>query len=103
MSLLEEGVIAEKVRKNELGKNGLLYHTCRELKNEEGEKTGEIRVLALKSDGIARTEYVCPKCSNHGFVEKEWKRPFSAKCEKCGNRMKVPRIKDKVKRERKKT
>lgn len=102
MDLLEEGKIVEKIKKGEIGKGNLLYHTVREVENSEGEKTGNIRVLAMKEDEIARTEYICPECQNHGYIEKEWKRPFSVKCENCGNRIKVPRIKDKVKRERKK-
>ena len=76
------------------------YHTWREI-SVDGEKKGEIRILVLE-DKVARTEYMCPDCGNHGYVEKEWKRPFSIKCEKCGNTIKVPRLKDQMKRETKK-
>lgn len=104
MNLLREGKIFDMLENGELPKDQgkILYHTCRDVENDEDEETGIIRVLTLKEDEVARTEYVCPECNHHAYLEKEWKRPFSVKCEECGNRIKVPRIKDKMKRKRKK-
>ena len=99
MNLLTEGIIAEKVRKGELSASALLYHTCRDVQGKSGKK-GSIRVLVLKTDNIARTEYICPECGHHGYIELEWKRPFSVKCEKCNATIRVPRLKDLVKRDK---
>ncbi|MFH0832312.1 MAG: hypothetical protein V1900_01135 [Candidatus Aenigmatarchaeota archaeon] len=80
-----------------------LYHTNRSSKNKKGEITGQTRVLVLKSDNLARVEYVCPECKHCGYIEQEWKRPFSTKCEKCGAKISVPKMKDEAKREMKKS
>ena len=71
------------------------YITTRTLKNEKGEIKGKIRVLVLQGQNDATVDYTCPKC---GFTEKttkEWKRPFSIKCNKCGFLIRVPRLKKK--------
>lgn len=91
--------IGNFIKENNISK--CRYHTWRDLE-EDGEKKGEIRVLVLKDEEKARVEYCCPECGKKFFTEEKWKRPFSVKCENCGNRIKVPRIKDKVKRETKK-
>ena len=89
---------------NEHGITGkdILYHTWRKLKNRKGEETGELRILALKEDGMARIEYICPYCGEYGYQEEVWRRPFSFKCQHCGKTIRVPRLKDQVKRELKK-
>lgn len=73
------------------------YHTWRTL--EQGK--GELRILVLE-DNVARTEYLCPKCGHHGYVEQEWKRPFTTKCEKCAAKITVPKMRQQIKREMKK-
>ncbi len=96
----------EKIGKmiEEMGITGsdVLYHTWRKVKNRKGEEKGELRILALKKDGMARVEYVCPYCEKYGFKEETWRRPFSFKCDHCGKTIRVPRLKDQVKREMKK-
>jgi peptide subunit release factor 1 (eRF1) len=72
------------------------YHTLRTLENN-----GKIRVLVLKGENIARCEYICPKCGHYAYCEKEWKRPFSVKCEKCGATIKVPRLLSEIKKKKK--
>ncbi|QQG39405.1 MAG: hypothetical protein HYS81_03390 [Candidatus Aenigmatarchaeota archaeon] len=73
------------------------YHTWRKFDNGRG----EIRILVL-DDGVARCEYQCAKCTNIGYVEAEWKRPFSTACAKCGAKIAVPKLRDAMKREMKK-
>jgi len=77
-----------------------VYHTWRDLENEKEEKVGEIRVLVL-DDGIARVEYHCPKCGKEFYEEKTWKRPFSVKCQNCGQLIRVPKLKDQIKKKTK--
>ncbi len=90
--------ITEYIKENNV--KSPLYHTWRELE-KDGEKKGEIRILVLE-DNKARAEYKCPDCGHHGYLEREWKRPFNVKCDNCGNTIRVPRLKDQIKREKKK-
>lgn len=78
-----------------------LYHTWRILKNSNKQETGKIRVLVWKGDQKARAEYICPECKKYGYQETEWKRPFAVKCENCGHKMSLPKMRDEFKREQK--
>lgn len=90
--------IQEFVEKNGINPSQCIYHTQRSMKNRSGQIAGKIRVLVPK-DGRARAEYVCPECGSYGYQETEWKRPFSVRCEKCGAKISVPKMKDEAKRE----
>lgn len=78
------------------------YITNRTLKNEAGEEKGKIRVLVKTDSDTAEVDYVCPECLLSEHVEQEWKRPFSVKCSKCGLTIKIPKLKDEIKRDKKK-
>jgi len=93
--------IQEFVAQTGLKPSDCLYHTYRDAKNSRKETTGKIRVLVPKSDAIARVEYVCPECGHYAFTEKEWKRPFSVNCEKCGFRITIPKMREESKKEQK--
>lgn len=93
--------IQEYIVKNNIKPSDCAYHTQRTVKNSKGEPKGKIRVLARK-DGTAMTEYTCPECTNSGYVEQPWKRPYYVKCEKCGQKISVPKMKDAAKKEMKK-
>lgn len=71
------------------------YHTLRTLENN-----GRIRALVLKGEKTLHIEYVCPKCGHYDYVQQEWqavskgaKYKFETKCSKCGNAIKVPKLK----------
>jgi len=87
--------IANFIKENKIKPSDCKYHTMRTLENN-----GKIRVLVLKKDNLARCEYICPFCGYYGYCEKEWKRPFSVKCEKCGKTIRVPRLLDEFKRKK---
>lgn len=72
------------------------YHTWRDLEENE-KKKGEIRVLVLE-DNVAHVEYKCPGCGHEAYEERPWKRPFNVKCEKCGQLIRVSKLKDHVKK-----
>ena len=93
--------IQDYIQKNSVKPSDCLYHTQRSSKNSKGEMTGKIRVLVPKSDGIARCEYTCPECSHKAYAEQQWQRPFWLKCEKCGYKMTVPKMKNAAKKEMK--
>jgi predicted RNA-binding Zn-ribbon protein involved in translation (DUF1610 family) len=71
------------------------------LKNSEGEEKGKIMVIVRTGSDIAETDYECPECGFKEHVEPEWKRPFSVSCSKCGFVMRLPKLKDEMKREKK--
>jgi len=93
--------IQEFIQKNKITPRDCEYHTWREAKNKEGKYTGKIRILVWKQDKIARCEYICPECGKYGYIEKPWKRPFSVKCEHCGFLIRVPRLRDEIKKDKK--
>ncbi|MBN2043278.1 MAG: hypothetical protein JW754_05755 [Candidatus Aenigmarchaeota archaeon] len=77
------------------------YVTNRAARNKAGEEAGSIRVLVKTGSDMAETDYTCPECTHSEHVEKEWKRPFSVKCSKCGYTMRLPKLKDELKRDKK--
>lgn len=93
--------IDDIISKNKILPSDCLYHTNRTAKNKNMQPTGKIRVLALKKDGIARVEYICPECKNEDYAEVPWKKPFSVKCVKCGFLIRVPKMREEAKREAK--
>lgn len=73
------------------------YHTLRALENN-----GKIRALVIKGDKTLHIEYVCPKCGHcdyktqpYAAVSKASKIRFSVKCAKCGEEIKVDKLKGK--------
>lgn len=94
-------IIQRFITENKISPKDCIYHTNRPIKNKEGKYTGAIRILVLKKDNIARCEYVCPECKVHEYKETSWKRPFSIKCSKCNFLIRVPRMRDEIKKERK--
>jgi peptide subunit release factor 1 (eRF1) len=78
------------------------YITNRTLLNKAGEEKGNIAVLVPNESDMARVKYRCPECSHSEQSEKEWKRPFSVKCNECGFLMRLPKLKDEAKREKQK-
>jgi predicted nucleic-acid-binding Zn-ribbon protein len=75
------------------------YHTLRTLENN-----GKVRCLVVRGENIAHIEFICPKCGNYDYHTQEWKQVskaakirFNAKCSKCGNNVKVEKLKGKTK------
>ncbi|HDJ96443.1 MAG TPA: hypothetical protein ENG45_00015 [Candidatus Aenigmarchaeota archaeon] len=78
----------------------LRYITTRNLRNKNGKITGKIRVIVWEGENVAHVNYTCPECGHTEKTEKEWKRPFSVKCSKCGFLIRVPRLKTEIKKMR---
>jgi len=72
------------------------------LRNKAGEEKGKMRVLIKTGSDTAEVDYSCPECGFSEHRETEWHRPFSVKCGKCEFLMKLPRLKDEIKRDKKK-
>jgi transcription initiation factor IIE alpha subunit len=78
------------------------YVTNRTMKNSVGEDKGRIRVIVKQGSDTAEVDYTCPECLFGGHMELEWKRPFSVKCSKCGSLMKLSKLKNEIKKDKKK-
>jgi DNA-directed RNA polymerase subunit RPC12/RpoP len=76
------------------------YVTNRTLKDKAGEEKGRIKVLVPNDSDTAQVDYVCPECGFSGHKEQEWMRPFVIKCSKCGATIKIPKLKDEIKKDK---
>ena len=74
----------------------------RVMKNKAGEEKGRLRIRVPKDSDTAEGDYICPECGNQDKVSQEWERPFSVKCSKCGFLMRMAKLKDEIKRDKKK-
>jgi hypothetical protein len=71
------------------------YHTIRVLDNN-----GKIRALVVKGESVVHVEMICPKCGNYDYHIEEWKHiskaakiRLTAKCPKCGEKVKIEKLK----------
>jgi predicted RNA-binding Zn-ribbon protein involved in translation (DUF1610 family) len=74
----------------------------RVMKNSKDEDKGKMLVLVPTGSNNALVDYVCPECGLSKHVETEWFRPFSVKCSKCGFLLKLPKLKDEIKKDKNK-
>jgi ribosomal protein L37AE/L43A len=77
------------------------YVTNRTAVNGAGEAKGKIRVLVKENSDTAEVDYVCPECRMSEHIEQVWARPFSVKCSKCSFVIKLPKLKDEMKKDKK--
>ncbi len=77
------------------------YVTNRSARNKAGDEAGKIRVSVKTGTDVAEADYTCPECTHSDRVKQEWKRPFSVKCTKCGYLIRLPRLKEEMKRDKK--
>lgn len=77
------------------------YITNRTLLDRAGQEKGSIAVLVPNGSDMARVRYKCPECGHSERGEHPWKRPFSLKCSACGFLIRLPRLKDELKKEKK--
>jgi hypothetical protein len=73
----------------------------RKVENGKGELTGSVKAYVPAEENTIYAEYKCPECSFSEKTSQEWKRPFNIKCRKCGYLIRIPKLKDQVKREKK--
>lgn len=72
----------------------------RTAKNSKGEETGNIKVLVRTGSETAETKYKCPECLFEEQTELPWVRPFLVTCSKCKFKIKMPKLKEEMKREK---
>ena len=77
------------------------YITNRSTNNKAGEPKGNIRARVKADSDTLEGFYRCPECQHNGNINQEFKRPVNVKCEGCGFLIKVPKLKDQIKKEKK--
>jgi DNA-directed RNA polymerase subunit RPC12/RpoP len=78
------------------------YITNRTLQNRMGEEKGRVSILVRTGSTTAEYKYTCPECGDARDGQQEFKRPIMIRCQKCGYLMKLPKLKDELKKEKKK-
>lgn len=88
------------IKEKKLSAQGCKYHTLRTLENN-----GKVRCLVIKGDDTVHIELICPKCGTYSYITQEWKPVskaakirFRAECSKCGNKVKIEKLKSKKKK-----
>lgn len=77
------------------------YVTNRTLRNKIGEERGRLKAFVRNGSSNIEGDYDCPECSSKGKISQAWKRPLTVRCAKCGFLMKIPKMKDEMKRDKK--
>ena len=78
------------------------YVTNRTLRNKNDEEKGRLRAFVRTGSDTAEGDYECPECGDKGKINQVWKRPFTVRCQKCNFLMKIPKMKDQMKKDKKK-
>ena len=81
----------------------LEYITTRDITNKAGAVTGKVRIVKKQEDSQAMVELTCPECGASDKRMEDWKEPFTTgikskqtfnvKCNKCGNVVKMLKLK----------
>lgn len=75
------------------------YVTNREVENDEGEKTGRVKMFSYDNETY-HYDMVCPYCGNEFEGSQELgQRPWWIECPECTRSINVNRIKDAAKKE----
>jgi len=77
------------------------YITNRPINNKAGEPKGNVRARVKADSDTLEGFYRCPECGHNGNISQIFKRPVNIKCESCGFLMKMQRLKDQAKKDRK--
>lgn len=77
------------------------YITNRPVNNKAGESKGSIRARVKADSDTLEGFYTCPECGSNGKINQVFKRPVSVRCENCDFLMKIPKLKDQAKKDRK--
>jgi len=78
------------------------YVTNRVVKNKEGKETGKVKGFVLAGSNIFQVDYICPECGFSEHKDQDFKRPITIKCSKCNSPIRISKLKDEIKKEKKK-
>lgn len=74
----------------------------RAVQSKEGKETGRIKAAVKTGSETLEGEYTCPECLKAGKVKQPFQRPIKVKCASCGHLIQVAKLKDELKKEKKK-
>lgn len=77
------------------------YITNRPLNNKAGEPTGNIRARVKTDSDRLEGFYRCPECGFNGKIDQIFKRPINIKCESCSFLLRISKLKDQKKKDKK--
>ena len=79
------------------------FVTNRTIADRSGkEDQGRLKAFVKTGSTTLEGEYTCPECKKAGKISQVFKRPIAVKCASCGFVIKLPRLKDEIKKDRKK-
>lgn len=71
-----------------------IYRRGDERKKTYGTTKHKARVWVFKDEPeTANIEYTCPYCDHKGSGQDKWVKPFKFSCEKCGKKIRIPKLK----------
>ena len=78
------------------------YMTNRTFEVSPG-KEGRVKAFVLSDSETLEGEYNCPECGKNGKINQPFRRPIIVKCQGCGYVIRVCKLKDEIKRDKKKS
>ncbi len=66
------------------------------------EGAGRLKAFVKAGSSTLEGEYTCPECGKGGKISQTFKRPLMIKCGSCGEALRLSRLKDEIKKEKKK-
>lgn len=81
--------------------SGYKYISNRTVANRAGQENGSLAVAVKADADVADVRYRCPECQHQEQRQQEWKRPFMVKCRSCGFVMRLPKLRNQMKKEKK--
>jgi hypothetical protein len=79
------------------------FVTNRTLPNKAGkEDAGKVRAFVKTGGNMLEGDFTCPECCRQCKISQPFKRPIILKCPVCGVSTKLARLKDEIKKDKKK-
>ena len=73
----------------------------RTVANKAGQQTGHMKAAVRTGSDTLEGEYTCPECKSSGKVKQPFQRPIRVKCTSCGFLMQFVKLKEEMKKEKK--
>jgi uncharacterized protein (DUF983 family) len=79
------------------------FVTNRTVANKAGkEDAGRVKAFVKTGGTTLEGDMTCPECGQSCKINQVFKRPLAVKCSSCGETVKLARLKDEIKKDRKK-
>ena len=78
------------------------FMTNRGLQNKDGKETGRVKAAVRVGSGVLEGQLTCPECLKTMAIKQPFKRPILIKCPGCAATIRLAKMKDELKKEKKK-